>query len=819
MNQLLASLVVMTAACAASAGGLPNLAEIHPHGLERGTERTLTFQGANLQDPQEVFFYEAGMTVTKIEAVKPEEVKVTLKAAPDCPLGEHRARLRTLAGWTPLRTFFVGPYPEVEEKAPNGDFAAPQKVALNVTVEGTITSEDVDYYAVEAKKGQRLSAEVEGIRLGIGLFDPYVAILDHNRFELAAADDTALLNQDAYASVIVPEDGTYVVMIRESAYGGGDKSHYRLHIGQFPRPLAAIPCGGQVGQQLKFKFVGDKTGPIDAEVTLGAEPRDLMPVFAQHEGQVSPSPNWVRVSAFPGLDEIEPNNDRDHATGTEAEAPIGFNGVIATKGDEDWFRFKARKGQALDVHVYARSLRTPLDSVVEVFMPNGTHVGGNDDSGEKPDSYFRFTAPEDGSYYVMVRDHLRAGGDAYGYRLEVTPITPRVRLRIPEVARNDTQSRQWIAVPKGNRSAALFQADRADFGGAMKFIADNLPPGVTMNAPVMPESVNQVMIVFEAAPDASPSGKLADLRVSHIDEKTGIAGRFASMVELVQGEPNNTAYYTTQVDRLPVAVTQEVPFRIAIVQPKAPIVQAGVMGLKIVAERLGGFKAAINVQLPFRPPGIGATDTVTIPEGQNEVVYSLNAAGNAGLGDWPIAVIGWSEVGGIDRYVSSPLATLKIAPPILNGEIAMAATQQDQAVDVVVKLTHPTPFDGEATLELVGLPPQCTTQPVKINKDSAEAVFKVKTGSDTPTGQHKSLFCQVTVTRDGEPIIQSLAGGGTLRVDKPRPAITAAAPPAPPPPTSAAAPAPPPAPEKRLSRLDQLRLEAEQKAKTVTAQQ
>ena len=67
---------------------------------------------------------------------------------------------------------------DVEEVEPNNDFAKPQSIAMNVTVNGVADNEDIDYYAVEAKKGDRITAEVEGIRLGLTLFDPYVAILD-----------------------------------------------------------------------------------------------------------------------------------------------------------------------------------------------------------------------------------------------------------------------------------------------------------------------------------------------------------------------------------------------------------------------------------------------------------------------------------------------------------------------------------------------------------------------------------------------------------------------------------------------------------------
>src|SRR5262249_28224961 len=156
-----------------------------------------------------------GFTTTKLEVVNPTQVKATVKIAPDAALGEHALRVRTASGISELRTFWVGALPVVEEKEPNNEFTAPQKIDLNVTVHGTITPEDVDYYAVELKKGQRLSAEIEGMRLGGTLFDPYLAILNSKRFELAVCDDAPLLGQDPCVSIVAPEDGTYIIQVRE----------------------------------------------------------------------------------------------------------------------------------------------------------------------------------------------------------------------------------------------------------------------------------------------------------------------------------------------------------------------------------------------------------------------------------------------------------------------------------------------------------------------------------------------------------------------------------------------------------------------------
>src|SRR5262249_48222743 len=190
-----------------SFGASPSLGGVAPRGVQRGTDATLLFNGANLADAQEILLYYPGLTVTKLEVVNANQVKATVKVAADCRLGEHAARVRTASGISELRTFWVGALPVVEEKEPNNDFAAPQVIPLNVTVAGTVENEDVDYFAITVKKGQRLSAEIEGMRLANTLFDPYIAILDAKRFELATSDDAPHLGQDACVSIVAPADG------------------------------------------------------------------------------------------------------------------------------------------------------------------------------------------------------------------------------------------------------------------------------------------------------------------------------------------------------------------------------------------------------------------------------------------------------------------------------------------------------------------------------------------------------------------------------------------------------------------------------------
>jgi len=146
-------------------------------------------------------------------------------------------------------------------------------------------------------------------------------------------------------------------------------------------------------------------------------------------------------------------------------------------------------------------------------------------------------------------------------------------------------------------------------------------------------------------------------------------------------------------------------------------------------------------------------------------------------------------------------------------KLDLAAVEQGQKTQVIAHVDPVTPFEGTAKMALLGLPPKAAAEPHDFAASDTSVVFDVTTAADTPAGKHATLFVQVIVQKDGEPVVHYLGGGGTLRVDPPAPpppaATTAAAPPPPPAPAPAAPAAAPPKP---LSRLEQLRLEAKKRA-------
>ena len=442
--------------------------------------------------------------------------------------------------------------------------------------------------------------------------------------------------------------------------------------------------------------------------------------------------------------------------------PLALNGIISKKGESDWFRFKARKGQPLDINVYARRLRSPLDSVLEIFDANGKSIASNDDTGG-PDSYLKLSPGEDGEYFLRIKDQLGNGGSDYTYRIEITPVRPSLTLSIPQVARNDSQTRQYILIPKGNRFATMISAKRANFSGDLVFSAEGLPAGVTLHAATMPAKVDAMPLVFEAQSDTPTSGKFIDLTAKLADSTNEIRGQFRHDIELVQG-PNNSYYYGTRVDKLYLAVTKEAPFKLRIIEPKVALVQSGTMDLKVVADRHPGYDEAINVKMLWNPPGLSSLPDVTIPKGASHTDYHLNATADAQPRVWKIAVLATAPAGGGTIWVSSQLADLEVGTAVMAGKIQTVSVTPGDAVKLICKLDAKEPFEGKATVKLMGLPDKVTAAEVQVTKDDKEAVFELKVDPKCPTGSHKALFCNLTFKKNSESISQGFARDGILRI-------------------------------------------------------
>jgi hypothetical protein len=754
----------------------PNLTVVSPSGGQRGKEVKVTLRGERLEDAQDLMFYREGMALERFETKEEKRVVAVLRLDAACPLGEHPFRLRTASGISALRIFYVGPFPTVAEQEPNNERATAQVLAMNVTVEGAGATDDVDWFAVDAEQGQRLSFEIEGARLGRTMFDPVLTVFDATGRKLARTDDVPLLGHDGFVSVIAPAAGRYYVELHDAAYAGTGHV-YRLHAGDFPRPAVMTPQGGLAGSVQQARFLGDPKGEFTREIRVPTSGGERVGVELV-DRVASPSPNWFRASDMPNAPAVKTEATPAKAPKVAVAVPFAFDGVLATPGEAACFKFSAKKDDNLDFQVYARRLGSPIDSVLAVLDAKGKTLGSNDDAAGNPDSAVRVKIPEDGDYVVRVADQLGRGGPTYAYRVEIRPVTPAVVLSIPDTARYDYETRKSLVVPRGNRFAILLNTTRDSCNADLKVLFPGLPPGISYQADEVPGSLSAVPVVFEAAVDAPAGGVLLAPTVSvAADDKTKSTGatvRYRHTVEWVRIQ-NDTVYVKSEVDRIAAAVAEPVPFRITVVEPRVPVVQNGEMELKVLVDRDPGYDEPVTVRMLWNPPGVTTLPDMVVAKGVASTTYKLNASAKAEVRKWKTAVVAGATVRGGTAYVSSALTTVEIASPHVAGRIDLTKLERGGKGRLVCGLEQKEPFEGKAIATLVGLPAGVTTEPVEITRDSKEAVFELSATDKSPVGTHRGLFCRVVVTRNEEPITHLIAQGGILRIDPPRGGQVAAA--------------------------------------------
>lgn len=747
--------------CGAATAQFPELNGVQPRGFQRGAEVELRLTGAALEDARGLLFDTAGLTLLSLEN-DGGAVIARLSVAPDCPLGLHALWLRTAVGLSNLRTFSVGALAELSEVEPNGTKPEAQVISLDNTINGTADNEDLDIYAFEGSAGERVSVEIEGLRLGQTLFDPSITLFDPAGFALGSSDDSALGRQDGAISVVLTSAGLHHVQVRESSYRGNGNCHYRLHVGRFPRPMMTVPAGGPPGAPLTVTTLGDGAGESEASVTpdlsranWGRTTPGVSAVHIADAGGVSPTPIFVRASSLKNTLSAEP--DESHELATRFEAPAALNGVLDAPGDTDSFRFTCKGGERWLLSVHARSLRSPMDSILKVHAAGGGQLASNDDDGG-PDSRIDFTAPSDGDYVVSIKDHLGAGGPTYAYRVEVDRFQPTLKLGMQG-------ARKSVSIPQGGRSVIGVRAEREGFTGDIELALADLPQGVTATLLPVRAGTSVIPVLLEAAADAPQAEALVLLDGSG---PSGVTGALREDELLVRGR-NEVVFWTHTIDRLPLAVTAPAPFRVRAKQPGVPLVQSGLLTMEVIVEREEGFTGEISLAMVSIPPGVTASREARIGPGETSTVFSFDANQDAALGRWPLVVAAESNIPGGRARVATQVFELELARPFARFKAQAASVDQGGEAEMFVEVERLAGFQGSAKVRLLGLPHQVTSDELTLDASTDTLVFPLRAGPEAPTGRHRTLSFNATFTLEGGSFIQGLAAA-ELRVNKPAPA-------------------------------------------------
>ena len=379
-----------------------------------------------------------------------------------------------------------------------------------------------------------------------------------------------------------------------------------------------------------------------------------------------------------------------------------------------------------------------------------------------------------------------------------------MKLSVPP-SRTKSQDDLFPQVPRGNCAAVILNASRNNFSGELKLLSENLPQGITAACPNFQNGAPGSFVVFKAADDAPLSAAMAGYRAVDAADQTKVLGGLEQGTEMIHGNPNRTPWRYSRSAEMPVAVVEEVPVSLELVQPAVPLVKNGKTDLLVRVHKDEGFKGKVRLFFPFKPPGIGAASGVDVPADKTEVVYPINASDKAPLQEWDVVVSAIVTLEGEDAKgrpsirISSQPVKITVAEPFIQVALDKGMTEQGQNTTFTGTVTVPTAFTGEAKAVLLGLPAKTTAEPLVITSESKEIEFPVTVAADAPAGRHANIVCEVHVPQDGHQIVHRMAAT-EFRIDKPLPAKVSAAPkPEPPKPEQQ---------KKKISRREQLRIQA-----------
>lgn len=230
-----------------------------------------------------------------------------------------------------------------------------------------------------------------------------------------------------------------------------------MAMGQLPNPVlkTVFPAGGQAGSTVEVAVSGSRLDGLTSlvfshpeivvkaleksrfEITIPAEvPTGHYDVRALGRNGLS-SPRTFVVGAGKEFIEAEPNNTASDAQAVPLNVTI--NGRIDKGGDEDRYRFSAKKGQRVVIECASERLDARLRAVIEVHDADGKRVAVNR-GFFGIDPLIVFDAPADGSYVVRVFDLVFSGSADHVYRLEIDT-GPRVAFAVPPVVQAGRTSR------------------------------------------------------------------------------------------------------------------------------------------------------------------------------------------------------------------------------------------------------------------------------------------------------------------------------------------------------------------------------------------
>lgn len=678
----------------------PKLLLISPQGGRIGTTVRVTLTGADLEEANALCFSHASLQAQRVPDPKNPKVFLAnvfdVTIASNAPLGLHDVRVMGKYGISNPRAFAVGELAEASETEPNNDISQAQKVSLNTTINGTISSNvDVDYFSLHGPKGTRVTIVCEAESIDSRL-DPELRIFTSGNKLLTT--NRRYHGRRAVADVLIPDNGACVIRICEYAHRTGDAFHgYRLSVTTCPWVETAYPPVLERAKISEIQLFG-RNFPLAANEpqtlqngnslqtkTVTLAPPDVTQNQQQFQFSEEALPHQANLDGFEWrlqstygvsnpvllsyaagtvLLEKEDNDLPEKAQLLPGVCEIC--GRIDKAGDRDWFIFQAQANEVFILEGYADRLGSPVDLFFIIRRADNKQILGEiDDHPEATSSMrfyartedpkVRFVAPAAGRYEIMVssREAAQSYGPRHIYCLSLRREQPDFRLVVMD---NHQQNPGAPTIWRGGSQYLEVTVFRRDgYSGPITLTAENLPQGVTCPPQVLGPGVTQGVLVLQATKDATLGNACITIKGVGVHNGQNIVREARGACSL-WANPNETGGIpaSTRLTRqIYLAVQDATPFSLdlaGIGNPSGEVIcpLGGSAQLKLKVNRLWpGVATPITVHGLGLPPNAVFNvnnQPITIASNQTEATITINAPANVPPGAYSLSLMGQSAI-------------------------------------------------------------------------------------------------------------------------------------------------------------------------------
>ena len=235
----------------------PSNRSMTPAQWKATVQRMITEKGAEISAEAQTQIVDYLSSAARASAGLTAELTI----APDAPIGLREIRIVGKHGTSTAWPFEVSHTPDTVETEPNNDPESATTIELPSLINGVVNpGGDEDYYVFEGTKGQRCVFSVKAYRLNNisqQFFNPTISVFNAKGVELARSN--GFYSLDPLIDITLPDDGPYLLRIRDLLHRGNPDSVYRLTGGVLPYNTYLFPAGGTVPNEETDKASGTET--------------------------------------------------------------------------------------------------------------------------------------------------------------------------------------------------------------------------------------------------------------------------------------------------------------------------------------------------------------------------------------------------------------------------------------------------------------------------------------------------------------------------------------------------------------------------------